>query len=149
MGGLKKVTKKYGALIDSTRLQNHYHKKNGEQVAYARKIFMEHERSIHKSTVRGPRQGSLGRQIRKKAEYTRDMEEANYIGELMELQQANNTARPQTAPSMNSSRKKSKKRTNSGSRSKKFPGERIANETDEEVTEPKLSTALDEYSTQN
>jgi len=158
--GLKKVTKKYGALLDSTRLQSHYNKKNGEQVAYARKIFMDHERSTI-SAIRKIRQGSqLGRLVREKAEFTRDMQEANYIGELIEYQQSNDAARrpATTAPNVvgqngGSSSKKSggKKHRNNKSGNNIKTGKTLSrdNEVGVEVSGPSFSCTLDERENQN
>jgi len=153
--GLKKVTKKYGALLDSTRLQSHYNKKNGEQVAYARKIFMDHERSTI-SAIRKIRQGSqLGRHVREKAEFTRDMQEANHIGELIEYQQSNDAARgrPATAPNGVGSSKKSgggkRHRNKSGNNIKTGNTLSRDNEVGVEVSGPSFSCTLDERENQN
>ena len=65
-------------MLDDSRLQKHYNKKNSEQVAYARKIFMDHERSTI-SSIRRIKQGSQwGKHVRDRAEFTREMHEANY-----------------------------------------------------------------------
>ena len=113
---------------------------------------MDHERSTI-SSIRRIKQGSeLGRHVREKAEFTRDMQEANYIGEMMELQQGNNINnfnRPATAPSLNKKTGKSSKKKSKGSAN--FPGDRDLTKTEVgvEISGPSFSCTIDEDISQN
>ena len=92
-------------------------------------------------------------------EFTRDMQEANYIGELIEYQQSNDASRrPATAPNVvgqngGSSSKKSggKRHRNNKSGNKIKTGKTLSrdNEVGVEVSGPSFSCTLNERENQN